>query len=159
MEVILLIIKVTKANIADAAKIYMESWKDSHKDICSFEFIEKHDLDYMIDYLKEKIKTNYNIFIEYNDEKPVGIVGINPADEEVCLLYVSPEEQGKGFGTELLNFALSKCKQPYITVLDSNKKAIEFYIKRGFVPSEIQPENNKEKRIFERKYVYQNINM
>ena len=154
-----LIIKVTNINIGDAAKVYMESWKDSHKDICSFEFIEKHDLDYMVNYLKEKLENKYDIFIDYVDENPVGTIGINPADEEICLLYVSPKEQGKGFGTELLDFALSKCKQPYITVLDSNKKAINFYIKRGFVPSEIQPENNKEKRIFERKYVYQNINM
>ena len=44
-------------------------------------------------------------------------------------------------------------------VLDTNTKAIEFYLKRGFVPAEIQPLQNKEKHIFERKYVYQNKNM
>ena len=42
-----MIIEVNETNIGDAAKIYMESWRDSHKDICSPEFIEKHDLDYM----------------------------------------------------------------------------------------------------------------
>ena len=147
--------KVSEENIIDAAKVYMDSWKDSHKEICSFEFIEKHDLDFMINYLNEKIKNKYDVFINYTDEKPVGIVGINPADEEICLLYISPKEQGKGFGTELLNFALLRCKEPYITVLDSNKKAIVFYLKRGFIPLEVQPENSEEKRIFERKYVYQ----
>ena len=147
--------KVSEENIIDAAKVYMDSWKDSHKEICSFEFIEKHDLDFMINYLNEKIKNKYDVFINYTDEKPVGIVGINPADEEICLLYISPKEQGKGFGTELLNFALLGCKEPYITVLDSNKKAIDFYLKRGFIPLEVQPENSEEKRIFERKYVYQ----
>ena len=154
-----MIINVNKTNITDAAKVYMESWKDSHKDICSSEFIKKHDFDYMLNFLKENIKQKYDIFIDFYDEIPVGIVGINPKDEEICLLYVLPNEQGKGFGTELLEFALSKCKNPYITVLDTNKKAIDFYLKKGFVPAENQPETDKEKRIFERKYVYQNKNM
>ena len=67
--------------------------------------------------------------------------------------------QGKGFGSNLLEFALAKCKNPYITVLDTNKRAIEFYSERGFVPAEKQPENNVEKKIFERKYVYQKQNL
>ena len=153
-----MIIKVAKENIIDAAKVYMDSWKESHKDICSAEFIEKHDLNYMINFLSEKIKNGYLIFISY-DNDPEGIVAINPSDEEICLLYVSPEKQGKGVGTNLLDFALSKCASPYITVLDSNKKAIDFYKKRGFVPIENQQEVNSEKRIFERKYVYQPENL
>ena len=40
----------------------MDSWKESHKVICSSEFIEKHDLNYMINFLKEK-KDNYPILI------------------------------------------------------------------------------------------------
>ena len=150
-----MVFKVNETNIVDAAKVYMESWKDSHKDICSSEFIKKHDLNYMLNFLKEKQKQKYDIFIDYISEKPVGIVGINSADEEICLLYVSPKEQGKGIGTKLLEFALAKCRNPYITVLDTNKKAIDFYLKSGFVPAENQPEQSKEKCIFERKYVYQ----
>ena len=72
-----MIINVNKTNITDAAKVYMESWKDSHKDICSSEFIEKHDLNYMINFLKEKKKLGYDIFIDYIDKEPVGVVGIN----------------------------------------------------------------------------------
>ena len=154
-----MIVEVNETNIIDAAKIYMESWKESHKDICSSEFIEKHDFKYMIDFLKEKIDIGYDIFIDYINEKPVGIVGINLTDEEICLLYIFPNEQGKGFGTELLEFAVKRCKNPYITVLDTNKKAIAFYLKKGFVPAEKQPEADKEKRIFERKYVYQKKNL
>ena len=154
-----MIVELNETNIIDAAKVYMESWKESHKDICSSEFIEKHDFKYMIDFLKEKKDIGYDIFIDYVNEKPVGIVGMNPKDEEICLLYVSPAEQGKGFGTELLEFAVKRCKNPYITVLDTNKKAIDFYLKRRFVPAEKQQETNKEKRIFERKYVYQEKNL
>ena len=59
----------------------------------------------------------------------------------------------------MLGYAIEKCKNPYIIVLDTNKKAIDFYTKRGFVPDKNQPEKTEEKRIFERKYVYQNKNM
>ena len=154
-----MIVKINESNINEAAKIYMLSWKDSHKEICSAEFIEKHDLTYMKNFLNNKIKELYDIYIYYADKNPVGIVGINPDDEEICLLYILPEEQGKGFGTKLLDHALSFCKNPYITVLDTNTKAIDFYTKRGFFPAENQKENSEEKRIFERKYVYQKRNM
>ncbi len=154
-----MIVSVNKENLSEAAKVYMDSWKESHKDICSAEFIEKHDLEYMKNYLNDKLKDLYVIYIYYADEIPVGIVGINPTDEEICLLYVSPENQGKGYGTKLLNHALSLCKNPYITVLDTNTKAIDFYLKRGFVPAEEQAENSNKKKIFERKYVYLYKNM
>ena len=154
-----MISELNNDNITEAAKVYMDSWKESHRNICSAEFIEKHDLDYMIDFLKMKKDSGYDIFINYNNEKPVGIIGINKEDEEICLLYISPDEQGKGFGTELLDFALKRCINPYITVLDTNKKAIEFYRKRGFIPAENQPMCEEEKRIFERKYIYQKKNL
>ncbi len=150
---------VSDENISEAAKVYMDSWKESHKDICSKEFIEKHDLNYMETFLSEKIKNGYLVFMDYEKSVPVGIVSINPYDEEICLLYISPEYQRKGVGDKLLKYALSLCKKPYITVLDTNKKAIDFYTKRGFVPMENQTEISAEKRIFERKYVYQNKNM
>lgn len=151
-----MIVSVCYKNVDDAARVYEKSWKDSHKNICTAEFVEKHDFMYMKNYLKNKLKELYDIYICYADKIPVGIVGINPKDEEICLLYVLPEEQGKGYGTALLDYAVSLCKNPYVTVLDTNVKAIAFYKKRGFVPAEIQNENSCEKRIFERKYVYQN---
>ena len=154
-----MIVKVTEKNLFDAAEVYMKSWKESHKDICSAEFIEKHDFDFMYGYLKDKLNSCYNIYVCYNDQTPVGIVAINTADEEICLLYVDPDQQGKGYGSKLLEYALSLCKNPYITVLDSNKKAIDFYLKRGFIPTKDQPEICSEKRIFECKYVYQKTNM
>lgn len=150
-----MITEVNGNNLFDAAKVYMYSWKESHKDICSLEFIEKHDLDYMINFLSEKIEKGYLLFIDYINKKPVGIIAVNLCDEEICLLYVLPEEEGNGYGSELLSHAVSICKNPYITVLDTNIKAIGFYRKRGFVPEEDPPEKNKEKRIFERKYIYQ----
>ncbi|MBQ7123123.1 MAG: GNAT family N-acetyltransferase [Oscillospiraceae bacterium] len=154
-----MIVKVSDSNIKDAANVYMLSWKESHKEICSAEFIKKHDIEYMTEFIKNKIRNNYDIFIDYDNTKPVGIIGINLLDEEICLLYVHPKEQGKGFGSELLEFALSRCKDPYITVLDTNTKAIDFYKKRGFVPAEKQPEKAEDKQIFERKYVYRSENM
>ena len=33
--------------------------------LCSAEFIEKHDFDYMLNFLNEKIKQKYDIFIDF----------------------------------------------------------------------------------------------
>ena len=82
-----MITKVAKENIIDAAKVYMDSWKESHKDICSAEFIEKHDLNYMINFLSEKIKNDYLIFISY-DNDPEGIVAINPTKTKKLLIFI-----------------------------------------------------------------------
>ncbi|MBQ7874832.1 MAG: hypothetical protein IJ306_06730 [Oscillospiraceae bacterium] len=81
-----MIIKVFEKNILDAAAVYMDSWKESHKNICSAEFIEKHDLEYMQNFLLEKLSSAYQIYIKYCGDVPVGIIAINPDDEEICLM-------------------------------------------------------------------------
>lgn len=152
-----MIIRVDENNLCDAAKVYMLSWKDSHKDICSKEFIERHNLEYMKDYLKQKLNGGCKIYLNCSENKPLGIVGIGP-DDEICLLYVLPGEQGKGFGGALLEYAMKLCERPWVTVLETNLKAIEFYEKRGFSFYGVKDISSK-KQISEYKYVYRGENM
>lgn len=149
---------VDESNLDMAAEVYMFSWKDSHKDICSREFIEKHDAEYMKAFLLGKMNEGCRLFLLCSGQKPVGTVGVS-RDDEICFLYVLPEEQGRGFGSELLNYVLTLCKDPWVTVLESNRKAIRFYEKHGFEfwgkKENISPKN----RISEYKYVYRGTNM
>ncbi len=152
-----MIIPVNDSNIIDAANIYMLSWKESHKSICSKEFIEKHDLSYMKSLLQEKIREGGKIYL-LQRKIPLGIVCVT-AEDEICLLYVLPSEQHKGCGNALLEYAIKLCKDPWLTVLETNEKAIEFYKKRGFkFCGEINNILSKNK-ISEYKYVYQKENM
>ena len=48
-------------------------------------------------------------------------------------LYVFPSEQNKGYGTVLLRFACSKCKDsPTLWILENNSNAARLYRREGF---------------------------
>lgn len=125
-----MIVEVTKDNIIDAARIHSLSWKDSHKEFCSSEFIAIHSVEHQMNYLNDEIKQGKKVFMLILD-KPVGIVSI--WNDLIENLYVLPEEQCKGYGTKLLLFAIEKCKKaPSLWILDNNYDAYKLYTKHGF---------------------------
>ena len=128
-----MILPVTRQNIHQAAVIHSESWKESHKDLCSAEFLEAHTPERQKSYLEAEMEQGAQIYMLV-DQKPVGIVSV-----ESCLiadLYVLPSEQNKGYGTRLLAFAVTKCQgPPSLWVLSSNQRAQKFYERNGFCPT------------------------
>jgi hypothetical protein len=56
-------IKVSEKNIQEAAEIHSLSWKDSHKAFCSKDFIEKHDAENQIEYLRKEIKFGKEVYM------------------------------------------------------------------------------------------------
>ncbi|MCI8402728.1 MAG: GNAT family N-acetyltransferase [Lachnospiraceae bacterium] len=123
-------VKVTEQNIADAGRIHSESWKESHRSFCSAEFVEKHTPAAQADYLRREIaagKQIYMLILEY----PAGIVSVHGALIEN--LYVLPAEQRKGYGTQLLKFAIRHCAgNPSLWILNNNESAYRLYIRNGF---------------------------
>lgn len=121
---------VTSDNILQAAEVYCESWMDSHKSFCSEDFLKIHTLEYQKEYLQEKIKKGISIYMSIK-EKPVGIVSVNGSVIEN--LYVLPREQNKGYGTELLMFAIRQCPStPVLWILENNRDAQRLYERHGF---------------------------
>ena len=69
-----MILPVTRQNIHQAAAIHSESWKESHKDLCSAEFLEA------------EMEQGAQIYMLV-DQKPVGIVSVQaglPDCRPVC---------------------------------------------------------------------------
>ena len=128
-----MILPVTRQNIHQAAVIHSESWKESHEDLCSAEFLEAHTPERQKSYLEAEMEQGAQIYMLV-DQKPVGIVSV-----QGCLianLYVLPSEQNKGYGTRLLAFAVTKCQgPPSLWVLSSNQRAQKFYERNGFCPT------------------------
>lgn len=125
-----MIIEVDEKNIKLAAQIHSESWKASHIDFCSTEFIELHSVEHQEEYLRDEMKMGKKVYMLY-DEKEVGIVSIK--DDLIENLYVLTEEQKKGYGTLLLKFAMDKCIGiPKLWILENNIKAFNLYTKYGF---------------------------
>ena len=68
------------------------------------------------------------------DKRPVGMVSV--CGSLIEHLYVLPGEQGKGYGTALLRFAVGQCESvPALWCLSSNRLAIDWYLRLGFAPT------------------------
>ena len=128
-----MIIKVEEALLFEAAKIHSISWKESHRRFCSEEFIELHSVEHQKIYLEGEIRKGKQLFMLQHGNF-VGIVSVK--DSLIENLYVLPVEQHKGYGTELLLFAVEQCKgTPSLWILEHNEKAYHLYIKHGFTLS------------------------
>ncbi len=79
---------------------------------------------------------NGNVYLCFNnDNKAVGTVTIK--ENEICRLFVLPDQQGKGYGRELLIFTENKISEKHNTIiLDASLPAKSIYLKTGYVSTE-----------------------
>ena len=128
-----MIVPVTIKNIDIAAFIHSVSWQKSHCSFCSPEFISLHTPNHQREYLQEKIVHGSKIFILIEDD-PIGIVAVTGSLIED--LYVLPRCQNCGYGTKLLQFAVSQCDGiPTLWILENNINAERLYRRNGFKPT------------------------
>ena len=71
------------------------------------------------------------------DDEPVAVVSVTGSLIED--LYVLPELQNKGYGSQLLYYVISKIQKkrlaPTLWILENNDGAERLYRRNGFVPS------------------------
>lgn len=114
--------KVTESSFPRAAEVYTLSWRESHKTVCSLEFLQKRDC---AAYLYGKIESLYLI----SDPEIVGVFCLT--DWELSDLYIHPDYQGRGYGRYCVDFGINSGAR-FLTVLSNNEKAIRLYEKMGF---------------------------
>ena len=125
-----MIIPVNEQNIMDAAIIHSISWRESHRDFCTPEFIEIHSPERQLRYIHDKMDKGTRFFMLV-DEAPVGVVSVT--ENLIEDLYVLPEKQNMGYGTELLQFAVGQCPDtPSLWILENNVNAERLYRRMGF---------------------------
>ena len=123
-------VEVTELNIADAGRIHSESWKESHRSFCSAEFVDKHTPVAQAEYLRREMKAGKTVYMLIANY-PVGIVSVYGSLIEN--LYVLPSEQRKGYGSQLLHYAIRHCSgTPCLWILNNNKGAYRLYSRNGF---------------------------
>lgn len=121
---------VNQSNIDAAAEIHSVSWQESHRAFCSRAFIDLHTPGHQKEYLQSKINSGSAVYMLVA-EVPVGIVSVT--GNLIEDLYVLPEFQNNGYGSELLGYAIEKCDgTPTLWILENNKNAERLYLRRGF---------------------------
>ncbi|MBR3415108.1 MAG: GNAT family N-acetyltransferase [Clostridia bacterium] len=126
-----MIVAVDKTNVYAAAEVHSASWRESHRSFCAPDFIARHTPEHQREYIGKKMRSGSRFYMLV-DGGPVGIVSVT--GDLIEDLYVLPEKQGMGYGTELLRFAVEKCRGiPTLWILENNERAARFYRRKGFV--------------------------
>lgn len=123
-------IEVTEESLLDAGRVHSESWKASHRTVCSPAFVDKHTPEAQALHLRREMAAGKRVYMLTNPH-PVGIVSVDGSLIEN--LYVLPGEQHRGYGTMLLRHAVSLCREtPTLWILSTNENARRFYLRNGF---------------------------
>ena len=142
--------RVGVSDVATLSQISSETYFDTFKE----SIVNPQDME---EYLKEaySLETltkelnhpDSDFYFLYVDERLVGYVKLNTGNAqteyvrddtmEIQRIYVLPSEKRQGFGTYLMNFALSRakekhCSSAWLGVWEHNDTAQTFYKGKGF---------------------------
>ena len=124
------IFQADEAMLPMAGYIHSAAWQESHRSFCASEFIAVHTPESQEAYLRQCIRSGARLYM-LSDGEPKGIVTVN--ENLIENLYVLPEAQNRGYGTALLQFAVSQCPGvPELWILNNNTDARRLYEKHGF---------------------------
>ncbi|WP_369013788.1 GNAT family N-acetyltransferase [Flavobacterium anhuiense] len=96
-------------------------------------FTEQNTSEFKLEDFDKQTQGEY-ILSALIDDIPVGFISIWIPNNFIHHLYVDNAYQGKNIGTQLLKGAIQKTAFPItLKCLVSNTKAINFYLRKGFV--------------------------
>ena len=75
---------------------------------------------------------NSRTFVAFRGEVPAGFISMS--GNNLAALFVSPELQGMGIGSRLLDLVKANYMELHLKVYTKNGSAVQFYLKQGFVP-------------------------
>ncbi len=95
----------------------------------SHHFLSEEDLNYY----RPRIRDIYFDAVElYVVRNPNVAAFMGLSEDMVEMLFVLPSEQGKGYGSALLNYAFEEKHIRKIDVNEQNTEACQFYVNRGY---------------------------
>ena len=136
--------KANPEDYADIANIHFKSWHAAYLDLLPASYInDKNNLCNKTKMWQELMAhPDVIVWIAYDaHHHNLGFIGyfINNKNYEITTLYVLPDYQGLGIGTQLMTASLQALLEShihahfYLWVLENNVAAIDFYQKFGFV--------------------------
>ena len=94
-------------------------------------FLSDAEIENIKQYVPEALRgVGYLIIANDEDEHPVALMGIE--DGVLEMLFIAPEQRGKGLGKALLGLGIEKYGVKQLTVNEQNPQAKGFYEHLGF---------------------------
>ena len=107
----------------------VEVWEASVRNI--HRFLTEKDIRFFKPLVRNKYIPVVELYIIRNGQNRIAaFMGLS--DELIEMLFVHPEEQGKGYGKQLIEFAIYHKHIFKVDVNEQNEKATSFYLNRGF---------------------------
>lgn len=111
--------------IEELTKIWRNSVEKTHL------FLEKNDIESISKYVPLALKQISILIVIEEEGIELGFLGIEK--DKIEMLFLHPDNIGKGFGRELLEYAKENYKITKVSVNEQNPNAIKFYEKMGFI--------------------------
>lgn len=95
------------------------------------DFLTEEDIQFYKPLMREHYLPVVELFVIRNaNGKIAAFMGLS--DELIEMLFVHPDEQGKGYGKRLIEYARDKKQMDKVDVNEQNEKALQFYLHLGF---------------------------
>lgn len=130
-------------------KLFQESYRKQLIDVWENSVISTHTFlhqDDIIFYKNIVSEIDFNFISTYclfDVDLMIGFIGVY--DSKIEMLFISPDYIGKGYGKELIQFALENLKATEVDVNEQNTNALNFYKRMGFVAYERLETDNEGK--------------
>ena len=133
---------LTFEELDEASRIIWKSYYRAEKDLTSLEGMTVfRDLVEPLSLKMNALDGSVLFFGAFREGIMVG-VGALKEKRRVLLLYVLPEEQGRGAGSAILRALLSRADGALPVTVNAAPGAVGFYRRFGFVPTEGQQEKD-----------------
>ena len=95
------------------------------------DFLTEEDIQFYKPLMQEHYLPVVELFVIRNaNGKIAAFMGLS--NELIEMLFVHPDEQGKGYGKRLIEYARDKKQMDKVDVNEQNEKALQFYLHLGF---------------------------
>lgn len=117
-----------KQATSDDYEVILTLWEKSV--FATHDFVKAEDLQEIKNEIPSYLP-QLDIQLWYVDDVIIGFSSINKTQLE--MLFLDPNEIGKGYGSQILNVLINNFKVDTVDVNKDNKQAKAFYLKHGFI--------------------------
>lgn len=107
--------------------VLLEIWEQSVR--ATYLFLSDAEVNAIRAYVPQALKSVEHL-IAAETEKPIAFMGVQNGRLE--MLFLAPEERGKGIGKQMLQYGIENYGIAELTINEQNPQAVGFYAHMGF---------------------------